>query len=60
MSKSKALVERFINEEEAGSAVEYGMIAAVIAVALIVVLVAFRDRLVGMFNATSGAMQGAQ
>jgi pilus assembly protein Flp/PilA len=50
MSKSTALVKRLVNEEEAGNAVEYGLITAVIAVALIAALVAFKDEIMGMFG----------
>ena len=50
MSNSKSLVKRLASEEEAGTAVEYGLIVAVIAVALIVALIAFKDQIIGMFN----------
>jgi pilus assembly protein Flp/PilA len=46
----KALIKRLARDEEAGTAVEYGLITAVIAVALIAALVAFKDELLGMFN----------
>jgi pilus assembly protein Flp/PilA len=44
------LIKRLAHDEEAGTAVEYGLITAVIAVALIAALVAFRDEISGMFN----------
>ena len=47
---NKSLIKRLANEEEAGTAVEYGLIVAVIAIALIVALIAFREQIVGMFN----------
>ena len=47
---SKSLIKRLVNEEEAGTAVEYGLITAVIAVALIGALWAFRGEIAGMFN----------
>ena len=50
MSNSKSLVKRLASEEEAGTAVEYGLIVAVIAVALIVALIAFKDEITGMFD----------
>jgi pilus assembly protein Flp/PilA len=50
MSNSKSLIKRLATEEEAGTAVEYGLITAVIAVALIAALVAFREEIMGMFN----------
>ncbi len=46
----QSLIKRLINEDEAGTAVEYGLITAVIAVALIAALVAFRGEIMGMFN----------
>jgi pilus assembly protein Flp/PilA len=49
MSMSK-LITRLAKDEEAGTAVEYGLITAVIAVALIAALVAFKDQISGMFN----------
>lgn len=45
-----ALIKRLGRDEEAGTAVEYGLITAVIAIALIVALVAFRDEIMGMFS----------
>jgi pilus assembly protein Flp/PilA len=44
------LIKRLAKDEEAGTAVEYGLITAVIAVALIAALVAFRDEIAGMFG----------
>lgn len=59
MSKSKALVTRLVHEEEAGTAVEYGLITAVIAVALIAALVAFKDEIMGMFNRAGNSVRSA-
>jgi len=47
---SAPLIQRLIRDEEAANAVEYGLITAVIAVALIAALVAFKDQISGMFN----------
>jgi pilus assembly protein Flp/PilA len=44
------LIKRLAKDEEAGTAVEYGLITAVIAVALIAALVAFRDEISSMFG----------
>ncbi len=44
------LIKRLAQDEEAGTAVEYGLITAVIAVALIAALVAFRDEISSMFG----------
>ena len=59
MSKTKALAKRLVKEEEAGTAVEYGLITAVIAVALIAALVAFREEIMGMFNRAGGNIRSA-
>jgi Flp pilus assembly pilin Flp len=45
-----SLLLRLVEDDEAGTAVEYGLITAVIAVALIAALVTFQDELLGMFN----------
>jgi Flp pilus assembly pilin Flp len=45
-----SLLLRLGEDDEAGTAVEYGLITAVIAVALIAALVTFQDELLGMFN----------
>jgi|GEM_PF-601015 len=50
MNKSNSLVHRLVTEEEAGTAVEYGLITAVIGIGLIVALVAFRDQLSAWFT----------
>jgi pilus assembly protein Flp/PilA len=46
-------------DERAANAVEYGLIAAVIAVALIVAFTFFRDQLSGLFNRQSNKISGA-
>jgi Flp pilus assembly pilin Flp len=48
----KNTLKRLWDEEEAANAVEYGLITAVIAAALILVLVAFRNQLRGLFTRT--------
>ena len=59
MSNSKSLVKRLATEEEAGTAVEYGLITAVIAVALIAALVIFKDEIVGMFGRAGDNIRSA-
>lgn len=46
-------------DERAANAVEYGLIAAVIAVALIVAFIFFRDQLTGLFNRQSNKIGNA-
>lgn len=50
----KDLVTRLWNDEEGANAVEYGLIAAVIAVALIAALVIFRDSISNLFQRQAG------
>jgi len=52
----KKLVSRLVRDEEGATAIEYGIIAGVIAVALILVLVNFRTQLAGMFNRAGRAV----
>ncbi len=59
MSKNTSLIKRLVQEEDAGTAVEYGLITAVIAVALIAALIAFQEELVGMFDRAGDDIRGA-
>lgn len=47
-------LKRLWNEDEAANAVEYGLIAAVIAVALIFAFTTFRDEIAALFDRQSG------
>jgi pilus assembly protein Flp/PilA len=49
-------IKRFWKEEEAVSATEYGIIAAIIAVGLITILFTFRGSLRNMFGRASTAV----
>ena len=53
------MMKRLITEDEAGNAVEYGLITAVIAVALIAALVVFRTEIVGMFKRAGDSVKAA-
>jgi Flp pilus assembly pilin Flp len=53
------MMKRLITEDEAGNAVEYGLITAVIAVALIAALVVFRTEIVGMFKRAGDSVKSA-
>lgn len=59
MSEKQSLIKRFVSEEEGGTAVEYGLIVAVIAVALIAALVAFGGEIRGMFNRAGDDIKSA-
>ena len=55
----KKLFLRLMRDEEGATAVEYGIIAGVIAVALVITLVTFRGQLATMFqNAGRAAATG--
>jgi pilus assembly protein Flp/PilA len=54
-----SVLERLWSDEEGANAVEYALIAAVIAVALIVTFIFFRDELAGLFNRQAGQIGGA-
>ena len=44
------MVRQFISDDEGATAIEYGLIAALIAVTLIAAFVIFGDALMGMFG----------
>ena len=48
-----SLLRRLVREDDGGTAVEYGLITAVIAVALIAALVLFQEELIQMFGRAS-------
>jgi pilus assembly protein Flp/PilA len=54
------LMLRLWKDEEAANAVEYGLIAAVIAVGLILAFTTFREKLVGLFNSQGNKIQAQQ
>jgi len=48
-------IKRFLKEEDGVTAIEYGLIAALIAVGIVLSVTAVRDWLVGVFNAVVAA-----
>lgn len=50
---------RFLKEEEGVTAIEYGLIAALIAVAIILAVTEVGTQLVNVFNAVAGAITDA-
>jgi Flp pilus assembly pilin Flp len=48
------LLKRLRHEEDAAAAVEYGIIAAIVGVALIGTLIFFRDSIAGMLRRAGG------
>ncbi|WP_123298170.1 Flp family type IVb pilin [Comamonas sp. BIGb0124] len=55
----KNAVIRFLKDEEGATAIEYGLIAGLIAVAIAGALTALSGQLTGLFGRISGALQGA-
>jgi pilus assembly protein Flp/PilA len=55
----QTLFSRFVKDESGVTAIEYGLIAALIAVVIILSVTAVGSALVGVFNAISVALLGA-
>lgn len=50
---------RFLKNEKGATAIEYGLIAALISVAIVGALLALGPQLVNVFNQVTQALQGA-
>jgi len=55
----KTLFNRFLKDESGATAIEYGLIAAPIAVTIIAALQAVSDELTSLFGRVSAALQTA-
>ncbi|MFL5239502.1 MAG: Flp family type IVb pilin [Rhizomicrobium sp.] len=53
----KNLVSRFVRDESGATAIEYGLIAALISVVIIVALTSVGNNLSAKFTAVAGALQ---
>ena len=53
------MLQRFVRDESGATAIEYGLIAAIIAVGLIASLQALKTNLVTTFNNVGNAVKGA-
>ncbi len=53
----KNIVSRFMNDESGATAIEYGLIAALVSVGIIAALQSLRDELQGTFGDISTEMQ---
>ncbi len=53
------LIKRFLKEEEGVTAIEYGLIAALIAVAIITILIAVGTSLNDIFTRVNNGLNGA-
>lgn len=56
MAKFSKMMTRFKNDESGATAIEYGLIAALVAVVLITALTLMGDSLENKFNKVSGAL----
>jgi pilus assembly protein Flp/PilA len=52
-------IARFVDDESGATAIEYGLIAALIAVGIIVAASALGESLSGLFEGISGQLDGA-
>lgn len=54
-----AVMQRFARDEEGASAVEYGLIVGLIAVAIVLVLTTLGGDLTSLFGSVSNSIEGA-
>lgn len=59
MLKLIALKDAYLNQEDGATAIEYGLIAAGISLAIVAVVFTFGDDLTALFTGMSGQMQDA-
>lgn len=53
------LLQRFVRDENGATAIEYGLIAALIAVAIVAVLLTLGPQLSGVFSKVQDTLAGA-
>jgi len=53
-----SFLTRFLRDEEGATAIEYGLIAALISVAIIAALMSLEDALTSTFNSITAALGG--
>ena len=54
----RAILKNFISDESGATAIEYGLIAALIAVVIITALTTVGTKLTATFNSVSGSLSG--
>jgi pilus assembly protein Flp/PilA len=52
------LISRFVRDESGATAIEYGLIAALIAVVIITALTTIGTKLTATFNSVAGSLSG--
>jgi pilus assembly protein Flp/PilA len=55
----KTIVTRFLKDESGATAIEYGLIAAIVGVGIITGLTTLQEALNGMFTTVGGKLDGA-
>mgnify|MGYP003854920051 CR=1 FL=1 len=56
--RTMSFLTRFLRDEEGATAIEYGLIAALISVAIIAALMSLEDALTSTFNSITAALGG--
>ena len=51
------LIARFANEEDGATAIEYGLIAAILSVAIVTAVSGVKDQLNATFNSVAGTLE---
>lgn len=59
MLKLLAYIQAYKNNEDGATAIEYGLLAAFISLAIIAAVIAFGDSLVALFDRMATALDGA-
>lgn len=57
MDKLKKALYRFVKDEEGASGIEYALVAAMVAVALVTFVAPVREAIVGVFTDIQGALE---
>ncbi|WP_342148658.1 Flp family type IVb pilin [Methylorubrum sp. SB2] len=53
----KAIAKRFAADESGATAIEYGLVAAMMGIAVVTIFTAFKDKLSAAFETMGGALQ---
>lgn len=56
----KKAISRFLKDEEGASGIEYALVAAMVAVALVAFVAPVREAIVGVFTDIQGALEEAE
>lgn len=59
VEKMKKWLSAFLKDEEGASGIEYALVAAMVAIALVAFVGPVRDAITGIFTSIQGALDGA-